>query len=448
MKYFVTFSLIIFFASAGLAEIYLRDVPEGHWATDAVYELVKRGVTSGYPDGTFRGKKNISRYEIASFLSKFARSFKRSRGKREKLLEELKSELALIKYKRAKTAETQFRGEIESRARVSTTLPRGGKIDYRLKLNLIKNFDPKTSFKIGLDTMDAGYDCLVPRSLSTELLDFEGRIRNLKVVIGPGIISHRDSSGLVPSEDRMVFERPFTAIEASSKIRNAHVLVAYVARGAEVSGKVGVHEITGRLEYNFNEKLRLAVQPRYFFETEGRRDLRGEMTFDFMPDKRSRTYLFLGVGSVRDGTSGGHVRGIQEWRNLFGWGLDFTLRGDKIGSRYRSDLNRNELYFLNNFNRPILDGTVDLGWKINQKLSDKLSLEGKGDYVATGSYKYGEAYPGTYLLWQLGVTYRLTSNFSLDAFYRSYSVPSGIAQFSDPVPKLSELVGIRLKGNF
>jgi hypothetical protein len=112
------------------------------------------------------------------------------------------------------------------------------------------------------------------------------------------------------------------------------------------------------------------------------------------------------------------------------------------------DLDEYEFVYLNNFNRLILDGTVDVGLKINQKLTDGLSLEWKGDYVTTGDYKYGEAYPGTYLLWQLGLTYNFSTQIGIDTFYRSYSVPSGIAQFSDPVPEVSELVGIGLKCRF
>jgi hypothetical protein len=63
----------------------------------------------------------------------------------------------------------------------------------------------------------------------------------------------------------------------------------------------------------------------------------------------------------------------------------------------------------------------------------------------TEDFEYGEAYPGTYFLWQAGINYDLSSSTSMNAFYRSYNVPSGIAQFSDPVPKVSELAGIGMK---
>ena len=43
----------------------LSDVPQGHWAYDAVAQLVKDGLIKGYPDGTFKGKRPMTRYEAA-----------------------------------------------------------------------------------------------------------------------------------------------------------------------------------------------------------------------------------------------------------------------------------------------------------------------------------------------------------------------------------------------
>lgn len=41
------------------------DVPATHWAYDALQKLSSTGIITGYPDGTFKGKKTLSRYEIA-----------------------------------------------------------------------------------------------------------------------------------------------------------------------------------------------------------------------------------------------------------------------------------------------------------------------------------------------------------------------------------------------
>ncbi|OWU65696.1 MAG: hypothetical protein CBB60_003375, partial [Armatimonadetes bacterium Cent15-Ar3] len=44
------------------------DVQDTHWAYEAVTRLKKEGIITGYPDGTFGGKKNITRYEMATLL--------------------------------------------------------------------------------------------------------------------------------------------------------------------------------------------------------------------------------------------------------------------------------------------------------------------------------------------------------------------------------------------
>jgi hypothetical protein len=56
------------------AQVRFKDMGNDHWAADSVYDLVRRGVTSGFPDGTFRGEEKLSRYQTAVFLSKMAKS--------------------------------------------------------------------------------------------------------------------------------------------------------------------------------------------------------------------------------------------------------------------------------------------------------------------------------------------------------------------------------------
>lgn len=44
------------------------DVQDTHWAYEAVARLKKEGIITGYPDGTFQGKRMITRYEMATLL--------------------------------------------------------------------------------------------------------------------------------------------------------------------------------------------------------------------------------------------------------------------------------------------------------------------------------------------------------------------------------------------
>lgn len=457
MKYFVTFSLIIFLSAPLLAEVEFSDVPANHWAADSVYDLVRLGVTKGYPDGTFRGKNNISRYEIASFLSKLGnlsgKPTSLKDGIAEKLIHELKSELALIKFKEDKAArETQVSGAVESRARLSPAAPRGGKYDYRLKFSILKIFDDNTSLKLRLDTVDAGFNSDTQRDFATRLIDFESRFKlgrfYYQVNLGPGWVTHTETDGLFPSENNTIFARPKTSIKTAIKVGKMDFSASYVTRQVETSGKIGVHELTSKIKYKFG-KLAVDFRPRYLFIIDGPRDILAEVGVNYMLNKNWITYLLLGVGDFQAGTSGVYLKVIEKMIDPWKTGTNITLRFDKVGSKYRHDtLDEYEFIYLNNFNRLILDGTMDVGLKINQKVLDKLSLEWKGDYVTTGSYQYGEDYPETYLLWQAGLLYDFSPTIGINAFYRSYNVPSGMAQFSDAVPKVSEMVGIGVECSF
>ena len=48
----------------------LTDVPAGHWAKDAIDKIVAKGIILGYPDGTFRGTQNLTRYEAAVIVAR------------------------------------------------------------------------------------------------------------------------------------------------------------------------------------------------------------------------------------------------------------------------------------------------------------------------------------------------------------------------------------------
>ncbi|MBI4870745.1 MAG: S-layer homology domain-containing protein [Candidatus Riflebacteria bacterium] len=47
-----------------------RDVPPDHWAFQDIEKLAKEGLIEGYPDGTFKGKKVVTRYDLAVVVAK------------------------------------------------------------------------------------------------------------------------------------------------------------------------------------------------------------------------------------------------------------------------------------------------------------------------------------------------------------------------------------------
>ena len=46
------------------------DVPAGHWAYESINKLAAAGVVEGYGDGSFRGDRLMTRYEMAQIVAK------------------------------------------------------------------------------------------------------------------------------------------------------------------------------------------------------------------------------------------------------------------------------------------------------------------------------------------------------------------------------------------
>lgn len=115
----------------------LSDVQPSHWAFQSVKSLVERyGCVAGYPDGTFRGNRSMSRYEFASLLNgcldRITQLIAASGNGTDmetvkKLREEFQSELATL---RGKVDGLEYRTEELEAKQFSTTAKLKGKVEF------------------------------------------------------------------------------------------------------------------------------------------------------------------------------------------------------------------------------------------------------------------------------------------------------------------------------
>ena len=61
-------------SSASAQAAPFLDTPTNHWAYEAVQDLAKKGIVIGYPDGTYGGKRPMTRYEFAVALDRALRT--------------------------------------------------------------------------------------------------------------------------------------------------------------------------------------------------------------------------------------------------------------------------------------------------------------------------------------------------------------------------------------
>jgi hypothetical protein len=61
---------VIVMAAPAFSQNAFSDVPRDHWAYGAVSQLAAAGILEGYPDGTFQGKRTLTRYEYAMIIAR------------------------------------------------------------------------------------------------------------------------------------------------------------------------------------------------------------------------------------------------------------------------------------------------------------------------------------------------------------------------------------------
>lgn len=100
--------LFLFVALSGVrAQSAFTDVPAGHWAIQDIESLVQEGVMAGFPDGTFKGRSPITRYDMAKIVARMLAQIQRKQEEGaqispdqalrvNRLIDEFRSELDLL----------------------------------------------------------------------------------------------------------------------------------------------------------------------------------------------------------------------------------------------------------------------------------------------------------------------------------------------------------------
>lgn len=68
---FLILTILVLSSIEAFAAPLFGDVPDSHWARDAVANLAAKGLVEGYPDGTFKGDRAATRYELAMVIARF-----------------------------------------------------------------------------------------------------------------------------------------------------------------------------------------------------------------------------------------------------------------------------------------------------------------------------------------------------------------------------------------
>jgi len=131
------------------------DVPAKHWAYDAVTKLAQAGILDGYGDGTYRGERLATRYEMAQATAKaMARADKadaQMKGLIDKLAVEFAAELNNLGVRVAKleknASSIKFTGDARIRYQRTSNAAASPNWDERVRLNLAAELNEKAAFE-------------------------------------------------------------------------------------------------------------------------------------------------------------------------------------------------------------------------------------------------------------------------------------------------------------
>ena len=131
------------------------DVPAKHWAYDAVTKLAQAGILDGYGDGTYRGERLATRYELAQATAKaMARADKADAQMKaliDKLAVEFAAELNNLGVRVAKleknASSIKFSGDARIRFQRVSDASNGSYWNERVRLNLASDLNDKVAFQ-------------------------------------------------------------------------------------------------------------------------------------------------------------------------------------------------------------------------------------------------------------------------------------------------------------
>ncbi|MBT9587592.1 S-layer homology domain-containing protein [bacterium] len=73
-------AILLTVATGAAAAPLFPEVKSDHWASQAVHKLAAHGLLDGYPDGTFKGDRTASRYEMALLVARLWQQYEQNRA--------------------------------------------------------------------------------------------------------------------------------------------------------------------------------------------------------------------------------------------------------------------------------------------------------------------------------------------------------------------------------
>ena len=294
------------------------DVTPDSWAYQAVSQLANAGVINGYPDGTFKGQNNITRYEMAQMVAKAMANQDRANAEQQaminRLADEFSNELnnlgvrvarledrvgnvkvtgdARLRYRDAEHAKSKF----DARARLQFNAKVNDRTDavVRVASDNFELGDSRNGSNVGVN-VDRAY---VNHKFGERVSLKAGRFNQ---VLGGGLAFDGtfDGAQLNAGNDKVNFQAAYGYMvsgEAAGLTKDQNVTNTYLG----LNGKVGKHTKVGGFYNRVNQDTSSGYKNIYGFNADANFDkvwVGGEWLKDSHVDDSQAWTAGLGFGN-------------------------------------------------------------------------------------------------------------------------------------------------------
>ena len=239
------------------------DVTPDSWAYQAVSQLANAGIVNGYPDGTFKGQNNITRYEMAQMVAKAMANQDRANAEQQaminRLADEFSNELNNLGVRVARLEDRVGNVKVTGDARLR----------YRDAEHAKSKFDARARLQFNAKVNDRTDAVVRVASKNFELGDSRNG-SNVGVSVDRAYVNHKFGERVSLKAGRfgqvagggLAFDGTFDGVQfnAGNDKVNAQVAYGYAVSGAaegytkdqnvtnvlvNLNGKVGKHTMVG-----------------------------------------------------------------------------------------------------------------------------------------------------------------------------------------------------------
>lgn len=356
------------------------DVTPDSWAYQAVSQLANAGIVNGYPDGTFKGQNNITRYEMAQMVAKAMANQDRANAEQQaminRLADEFSNELNNLGVRVARLEDRVGNVKVtgDARLRYRDAEHEKSKFDARARVQFNAKVNDRTdavvrltsgNFELGNSQNGGNANATIDRAYVNH--KFGERV-SLKAgrfgqVVGGGLAFDGtfDGAQFNAGNDKVNFQAAYGYMvsgEAEGLTKDQNVTNTYLG----LKGKVGKHTMVGGFYDRVNQDSTNGYKNIYGFNADANFDK-----------------VWVGGEWLKDS----HVDESQAWTAGVGFGNYDIKKQGTWGVKGQ--------YFDQKANAPIVDTTWNHGY------NDTYTKNAKG--------------------WMATVDYALQNNVGLSAYY-------------------------------